>query len=195
MDNFTGTPTPRTAWPHAPIHKLADSGTYFVTCGTYNKEHYFGGSSRLGVLHRGLLLFAEKYGWHIEAWAVFSNHYHFVGHSPKDEDDAKSLGKIINHLHTETATWVNKLDCSTGRKVWHNYRETRLNFPESYFARLTYTHNNGVKHGLVADARLYPWCSAGWFERVASPAQVKTVLGFRVDRIKVYDDFDPCAEW
>ena len=34
-----------------------------------------------------------------------------------------------------------------------------------------------------------PWCSAVWFENVATPAQVKTIYGFPTDRVKVRDDF------
>ena len=69
-------------WPHAPIHRLSEGGTYLVTAGTYLKDHHFQGASRLGVLCRGLLKLAWEFGWQLEAWAVFSNHYHFVGHSP-----------------------------------------------------------------------------------------------------------------
>jgi putative transposase len=38
-------------------------------------------------------------------------------------------------------------------------------------------------------ANQYRWCSAAWFERTASPAQVKTIYGFKIDRLKVQDDF------
>ena len=31
---------------------------------------------------KSLAAVAEEFGWHVEAWAVFSNHYHFVGYSP-----------------------------------------------------------------------------------------------------------------
>ena len=50
-------------------------------------------------------------------------------------------------------------------------------------------HQNAVKHGLVRVANQYPWCSAAWFERVASPAQVKTIYSFKTDQVKVEDDF------
>jgi len=50
-------------------------------------------------------------------------------------------------------------------------------------------HQNAVKHKLVAVANQYPWCSAAWFERVASPAQVKTIYRFKIDGVKVEDDF------
>ena len=29
------------AWPHAPMHRLSEAGTYFVTAGTYLKAHHF----------------------------------------------------------------------------------------------------------------------------------------------------------
>src|ERR1043166_942376 len=68
--------------------------------------------------------------------------------------------------------------------------ETRLTHPNSYLARLNYVHQNPVKHGLVRVANQYPWCSAGWFERTARPAQVKTIYGFKTDKLKVIDDYD-----
>jgi putative transposase len=71
------------SWPHAPVHRLSQCGTYFVTASTYNKQHLFRGGERLGVLERGLLRVMKDFGWQIEAWAVFSNHYHFVAHSPE----------------------------------------------------------------------------------------------------------------
>jgi len=50
-------------------------------------------------------------------------------------------------------------------------------------------HQNPVTNGLVRVANQYRWCSAGWFERTASPAQVKTVYRMKIDRVKVVDDF------
>jgi putative transposase len=84
-------PDPKTPWPHAPAHQLAGRGTYFVTASTYGKEHYFAGARRLRVLHRGLLTVAEKFSWKLEAWAVFSNHYHFIAHSPEDAPERFKL--------------------------------------------------------------------------------------------------------
>ena len=60
-------PVPRTPWPHAPTHLLAEGGTYLVTVGTYRKLHHFRGSDRLAVLHRGLLTVARDFGWALEA--------------------------------------------------------------------------------------------------------------------------------
>lgn len=182
-------------WPHAPTHRLSASGTYFVTAGTYLKLHHFRGRDRLAVLHRGLLTVARNFGWALEAWAVFPNHYHFVGHSPAGEQGAASLPRMLGSLHEKTAKWVNHLDSAAGRKVWHNFRETLLTYQKSYMARLNYVHRNPVKHGLVPAANLYPWCSAAWFERTATPAQVNTIYAIRTDRVNVYDDCAVVREW
>ena len=83
----------RISWPHAPLHELSARGTYIVTAGTYKKAHHFKHPGRLTVLHRGLLSVAKKYDCRLEAWAVFSNHYHFVGHSPGE--GAENLSEVI----------------------------------------------------------------------------------------------------
>jgi putative transposase len=185
----------RIPWPHAPLHELGANGTFFVTASTYLKQHHFRGKQRLSVLHRGLLTVAKDFGWNLEAWAVFSNHYHFVGVPPLNAETAESLGQMLKILHVKTAEWVNRLDEIPGRQVWYNFRETRLTFQKSYLARLNYTHQNAVKHGLVLVANQYPWCSASWFERTASPAQVKTIYRFKTDRLEVLDEYAPSAEW
>ena len=141
------------------------------------------------MLQRGLLKLAAENGWQLEAWAVFSNHYHFVGHSPSDAPTAMSLSKMLGVLHAKSAGWLNRLDGTPGRQVWHNFWDTRLSYQRSYLVRLNYVHQNPVKHGLVPVANQYPWCSAQWFERTASAAQVKSVYRFKTDLVRLADDF------
>jgi len=177
------------------VHHLSERGAYFLTVGTYLKAHHFSGCERSRVLHRGLLTVARDFGWMLEAWAVFSNHYHFVGHSPETEDTAESLSRMLGLLYEKTAKWVNRCDRAPGRQVWHNFRETHLTYQKSYLARLKYAHHNAVKHGLVPVANQYPWCSAAWFERVATPAQVKTIYSLKTDRLHVYDEYEVVHDW
>jgi len=188
-------PTNKTPWPHAPEHRLSVRGTYFVTASTYLREHHFVGKARLAVLHRGLLKVASDFGWRLEAWAVFSNHYHFVAHSPEEQPDAGSLSRMTGLLHEKMAKWINRLDKAPGRQVWHNFRDTRLTYEKSYLTRLNYVHQNAVKHGLVPVAHQYPWCSARWFERTATPAQIKTLYRFKTDKITIPDEFEPSPDW
>jgi len=181
-------------WPHAPKHHLSQNGTYFVTAGTYLKVHHFRTPQRLEVLQRGLLTVTRDFRWELEAWAIFSNHYHFIAHTQGDSANANSLSQMLGVLHARTTGWINRLDKTSGRKVWHNFWDTRLTFQKSYLARLNYVHQNAVKHGLVLVANQYRWCSARWFEGVAAPALVRSIYRFRTDALTVNDDFAPIVE-
>lgn len=143
-------------------------------------------------MEQTLLSKAKEYGWQLEAWAVFSNHYHFVGHAL---ESAATLKPFLTHLHAETAREVNQRDAVTKRQVWFNFWDTELTFEKSYLARLNYVHQNAVKHKLVPVANQYRWCSAAWFERTARLAQVKTIYSFKTDKIQVVDDFDVLGVW
>jgi putative transposase len=125
---------------------------------------------------------------------VFSNHYHFIARSPSNSGEATSLSQMLGVLHTRTASWANRLDKTPGRKVWHNFWETKFTCQKSYFARLNYVHQNPVKHGLEAMANQYTWSSAQWFEGAASPAIVRSIYRFRTDAVRVSDEFAPIVE-
>lgn len=178
-------------WPHSPIHRLSESGTFMVTAGTYKKAPSFSTARRLEFLSDTLLQVAKKYGWQLQAWAIFPNHYHFVGGSP---GDAESLRPMVQELHSLTGREANRLDQTPGQKVWFEYWETRITFEKSFLARLSYVHGNAVHHGLVRVATDYPWCSAGWFERRAQRAFYRTVVSFTGKGIKVPDDFVVAVE-
>ena len=174
-------------WPHAPLHRLEGKGTYIVTAGTLNRAHFFRDAQSLDLLERELLAKAEEYRWQLEAWAVFSNHYHFVAHAL---EDAETLKPYLIHLHADTARKLNRLDGTQRRQVWCNYWDTKLTYEKSYLARLNYVHQNAIKHGLVPVANQYRWCSAAWFERTATASQVKTIYRFKTDKVRIIDDFD-----
>jgi putative transposase len=175
-------------WPHAPLHRLSEHGTYFVTAGTLHKQHLFAGPEGLDLLESKLLTLANDHGVQLEAWAVFSNHYHFVGHTTSPNHQ---LHELLSHLHTATASELNLRDRTPEREVWHNFRDARLTFEKSYFARLNYVHQNPVKHRLAPVASQYRWCSAAWFERTATNSQVNTIYSFKTDRVHIPDDFEP----
>ncbi len=173
-------------WPHAPLHRLNEQGTYMVTAGTYGKLHHFHTDARRRLLHDALLETAAEFGWHLQAWAVLANHYHFVAISP---DNPENLRTMLGKLHMTTAKAVNQMDGAPERKVWFQFRDTQLTYERSYLARLNYVHQNPVKHGLVRAAEEYPFCSAAWFQRTASRAFQRTVGSFGWKRLQVEDDF------
>jgi putative transposase len=173
-------------WPHAPVHRLTENGIYFVTAGTLHKQHLFDTPAKRDLLERLLLSLAKQHVWQLEAWAVLINHYHFVA---RGAPDSTPMRAFLRELHSRSAIELNRLDGVEGRTVWFNFWDTKLTYQYSYLARLNYVHQNAVKHGLATVANQYPWCSAAWFERTASPAQVKTIYAFKVDQVKVQDDF------
>jgi len=158
-----------------------------VTAGTYLKQPVFRSAQRLEYLCDLLLELAEKYQWQLQAWAVFPNHYHFVAQSPAR---AATLTALSRHLHSVTSIQANRWQRTPGRKVWFQYWETALTYPESYYARLSYVHRNAVHHGIVREPSLYPWCSAGWFQRRAATSFYKRIMAMKIDRVKVEDDFE-----
>jgi putative transposase len=178
----------RPHWPHAPPHLLEGKGVFMVTSSTLHHLDLFCQRASLDFLVQTLREDAERHAWQLDAWAVFSNHYHFVGRAL---EDARTLKPFLSSLHAKTASFINENDNMAGRRVWFNYWETKLTFVNSYLARLSYVHQNPVRHGLVPVASQYPWCSAGWFERTAELSYVKTVYSFKFDKVRVVDDFTP----
>ena len=157
-----------------------------VTAGACRKQRFFDTPEKLKILHDTLLDFAAGSGWLLQAWAVMSNHYHFVAVSPEKPD---ALSRFISKLHTMTARQINIIDGMPGRNIWFQFWDSRITFEKSYLARLNYVHNNPVHHGIVDDAVKYPWCSAAWFQRSVDGAFYKTVRSFKTDSLSVKDDF------
>src|SRR5437867_1793129 len=95
-----GTVEPQSSrWHHSPLHIFVPNTLYMVTASTLYKRHVFRGDDRLQLLRDTLLEAALAYGWLLQAWAMFSNHYHFIAQS---SDDATTLKKMIQHLHSQT---------------------------------------------------------------------------------------------
>lgn len=173
-------------WHHRPTHVFRPQSAYILTAATLHKEHFFQGPERLRLLHNALLELAEKYEWQIQARAVFSNHYHWIGISP---ENSLTLKKFVSHLHTVTAAKINHLDGTPSRKVWFEFWDTCLTYEESYYARLKYVHQNPVHHGICNNAGDYPWCSARWFMMNAEKSFYRKIESYRIDHLNIQDDF------
>ena len=134
-----------------------------------------------------LFSIAQELGWNLQAWAIFSDHYHLV--ASKETPDASIL-RLASKLHTLSAIDLNKMDGTPGRRVWYRSRDTALTYEKSYYARLAYVLRNPVKHGLVAKSTDYQWCSAAWFDARADLTLNRTVNSFKTDQVNVDDDFE-----
>jgi putative transposase len=157
-----------------------------VTAATYLKESHFLSPEKIQFLHDSLLRLSKEHGWGLQAWAVLSNHYHFIAQSPNHPE---SLTGLISHLHANTAKFVNEIDGTPNRRIWWQYWDSHITYAHSYLARLNYINQNAVKHGIVNLATDYPWCSAQWFEKTNPVSFCKTIQSFKIDKVKVLDEF------
>ena len=173
-------------WPHAPVHRLSERGAYMVTSGIYLKKHLLNNRDKLSLVQGKLFSLAEEYGWSLQAWAIMSNHYHFVANSPETPE---SLKVFISRLHTETAIALNKIDGETGRRVWYQFYDSRITYEKSYMARLNYVNRNPTHHNVAINPEEYDWCSALWFKNNADTAFRNTVENFKTDKVNVFDEF------
>ncbi|MCX6985155.1 MAG: hypothetical protein NT118_10465 [Lentisphaerae bacterium] len=173
-------------WPHSPPHRFFEPGTYMITAGTYKKAHIFNAPEKLSFLTDKIFALSSEFEISLQAWAIMSNHYHFIcslGESPE------KLKSLLYRLHKETALKINEIENTPGRKVWFQYWDRQIRDQKSYFARLKYVHENPVHHGIVPVAENYEWCSASWF-KFNAPSGFRRMIGtFKTDKLSVFDEF------
>ena len=175
-------------WPHAPPHRLKESGVYFVTARAAHQRHLLSTPELRDWFQDSLFTLAQRYGWTLEAWAILSNHYHFVAHSPPSPREVGSLSAFLQHLHSAATRELNRRDATPGRtRLWQNFRDTHLTLQRGYLARLNYVHQNAVHHRVVILASDWKWCSASAFKRSVTPAWLRTIASFKYDEIAKKD--------
>ena len=179
-------------WPHAPPHWLFHPGIYMVTASTFHRQRILNTPAILDAVTHLLIDSAKDFDWSLRAWAVLNNHYHFLAESPVAT--AISLREWLKDFHRQAATRVNELAGCRGRRVWMNFRDTRVTHQTSYRARLRYVNQNPVHHHLVPEASLYRWCSAAGFETNAPKSFVESVARFKTDKLDIWDDFENVEE-
>ncbi len=176
-------------WPHAPPHRLLSAGVYFLTARTAERRDLLASDEMKDWFQEKLLELAQEFGWTLEAWAIFSNHYHLIAHSPPESGGGASLGELVRKLHSLTTKELNRRDNKPCRsRLWQNFRETHLTHQRSYLARLHYVHQNAVHHKLVRVGSDWKWCSAKAFKQAVSASWLKTITQFKYDAIAEADN-------
>lgn len=173
-------------YPHNPPHYFLPDTMYMVTGATLYNRHLLSQDRKKEFILQTLMERTEILGWGLQAWAILNNHYHFVAKAP---ENATTLKKLIQQIHSISAIQLNRWDQTPGRQVWYNYWDACLTYERSYLARLHYVHINPVKHCLVESAIDYPFCSYKWFVEQGDKALERKVLAQPIDRVKVIDDF------
>lgn len=174
-------------YPHNPPHYFVPNAMYIVTGSVLYRKRLLFDDKRKALVLEILLERSAHWGWEMEAWAILDNHYHFISRSP---EHPSTLEQLIRQFHSKTAVELNKLDNTSGRKVWHNYWDTCIKHETSYLARLHYVHVNPIKHRLVNNAEDYPFCSYRWFLEKTDGKFQNQVMNQPIDRVDIVDDFD-----
>ncbi len=65
-------------YPHNPPHYFVPSAMYIVTGAILYKQHLLSDNKRKEFVIQTLFERAKLLGWDLEAWAILSNHYHFI---------------------------------------------------------------------------------------------------------------------
>jgi putative transposase len=175
-----------TDWHHAPLHRFVPNAVHMITASTLHKKHLFKNPRSLSFLQDTLLTGFREYGWSIHAWACLSNHYHLIAQAPPEGN----LSTTLQTIHSRIGSGLNEMDQASGRQVMYQFWDRCITFDNSYYARMHYVIQNPVKHGLVEDAKLYPYCSAAWFERNNPKSICRRVRSYKCDKVSEPDDFE-----
>ena len=171
---------------HSPPHWFVSSAIYMVTGSTLYGKPLLDSDAKLINFSETLIQRANILKWSVDAWVVLPTHYHFVARSP---ENALSLKELIQGVHSINAKFVNRMDGTSGRKVWYNYWDSCIQSESSYYARMRYVLMNPVKHGLVQDPEDYPYSSYKYFLKNANLEFRKAVLSCIVE-VPIEDNYE-----
>lgn len=110
---------------------------------------------------------ARKFAVAIHAYVLMDNHFHLLA----TPETAQALPQMMQAIGRRYVRYFNDSQGRSGTLWEGRYRSTVIQ-PEAWLlACMAYMDLNPVRHGLVAQARDYPWSSHGHY------------AGLRVDRL------------
>ena len=88
-----------------------------MTAGTYQKLRRFNSPERLSLVQDQLFDLADTYHWQLQAWAILSNHYHFVALSPEDPSSLRGLIQKLTASRLEKSTGSIRVRAEKSRSI------------------------------------------------------------------------------
>jgi len=173
-------------YPHNPPHWFVSNAIYMVTGSTLYKKPFLDKEEKRANFLEILFERTKVLGWALHAWAVMTDHYHFIAQSP---ENAYSLKMLTEGVHSINAKFVNQVDNTPRRRIWYNYWDTCLQTEASYYSRMNYVILNPVKHGLVENPEDYPFSSYRYFVESTEPDFQQMILSQPIDDLQIEDEF------
>jgi len=121
---------------------------------------------------------ARKFAVAIHAYVLMQNHFHLLA----TPETAEALPQMMQAIGRRYVRYFNDSQGRSGTLWEGRYRSTVIQ-PQAYLlACMAYMDLNPVRHGLVAQARDYPWSSHGHYaglrvDRVVTPHPLFWTLG------------------
>ncbi len=121
---------------------------------------------------------ARKFAVAIHAYVLMDNHFHLLA----TPETAEALPQMMQAIGRRYVRYFNDSQGRSGTLWEGRYRSTVIQ-PQAYLlACMAYMDLNPVRHGLVAQARDYPWSSHGHYaglrvDRLVSPHPLFWTLG------------------
>lgn len=173
-------------YQHAPAHLFLENYPYFITAGTYLKQHFFTSDQGKALLLEAIQQTLWKSSTDLMAWAILSNHYHLV----MGLKDPFLLPEIIRKIHSESSVELNKTEKQTGRKIWQNYWDRCIRDEKDYYCKMNYVHFNPVKHGYTEEPSEYGFSSYGLYMKKLGREQLeRIVMKYPWDQLDEKDDY------
>jgi len=128
---------------HRPPHVYLDDMRYFITAGTFRKKCLWNTKAKIQWLSSLLCEISGRYNINLYAWIILPNHYHLLLKTSRGEE----LVKFFRKLHSDSASYLNRLEDAHSRRVWYQYWDRCIRDDRDFWVRFNYIHQNAVKHG------------------------------------------------
>lgn len=170
-------------YAHNPPHLFVPNAKYFVTASTLGRYRYLKSEEAKWAALKYLTKSLDHYKWKMEDWVILDNHIHIMVNAP---NDALTLQNVMRNFHRFTANWLSKHKIKRiEEKYFHNYRDTSINYENSYFSRLNYIWFNPVKHGYVESPEQWKFGSYYFRFKKESEEMKEQMKKYSFDKIKV----------
>jgi putative transposase len=135
-----------------PLRDFVPGGFYHVTARGNGGRPIVRDDGDREDFVRVLARTAPRFGIHVHAWCLMTNHYHLIIEAPSGE-----VSKAIQYLNGIYARRFNERHERSGHLFRARFRATVLDCEEHLSAACRYVLLNPVRAGLVPDAEAWRW--------------------------------------
>src|SRR3990167_5835197 len=170
---------------HRPFH-IYDGYCYAIATRTYEKKNYFATDERKRIFIKKMNSLGKNFDIGIIAWTLLPNHHHAIIRLPeqKFKEGRPVLSEYMRQLHSQTASLLNQIDNTPGRKVWYQYWDYCIRTKTAFWMHFNYIVQNPLKHGLVPslyEAYDYKFSSNPiWLERFGMDGLWESFVRYQV---------------